>query len=230
VTFLYWVIALKPNARDSHRVFRNIFSQTVFNQKIGALMKIAFLGVRVPGHLYPMTTLARKLKARGHDVVFISVLDTEAFVTAANLPFVPFCEEDFPLGSVRKTIDQLGKLQGHVALEFAINSVATSLSSSFKNLPQTLRKARVDALVLDQADYGLGFVPMHLGMPYAHVSNALHLDFSAATPICTVDWQHETTSEALARNQAGLKAFMQVYEPARSIAHNYAKQIGLDID
>jgi len=25
-------------------------------------MKIAFLGVRVPGHLNPMTTLARKLK------------------------------------------------------------------------------------------------------------------------------------------------------------------------
>jgi len=193
-------------------------------------MRIAFLGVRVPGHLYPMTTLARKLKARGHDVVFISVLDTEPFVTAADLPFVPFCEEDFPLGSVRKAIGQLSKLQGHAALEFALSSVANNLSSSFKNLPQTLRKAQVDALVLDQADYGLGLVPMHLGMPYLHVSNALHLDFSAVTPICTVDWQHETTAEALARNQAGLKAFMQVYEPATSVAHNYAKQVGLDID
>jgi hypothetical protein len=30
----------------------------------GGQMKIAFLGVRVPGHLNPMTTLARKLKAR----------------------------------------------------------------------------------------------------------------------------------------------------------------------
>jgi zeaxanthin glucosyltransferase len=34
-------------------------------------MRIAFLGVRVPRHLNPMTTLARKLKARGHDVVSI---------------------------------------------------------------------------------------------------------------------------------------------------------------
>jgi zeaxanthin glucosyltransferase len=46
-------------------------------------MKIAFLGVRVPGHLNPMTTPARRLKNRGHDVVFISVLDTEPFVLAA---------------------------------------------------------------------------------------------------------------------------------------------------
>ena len=119
-------------------------------------MRFAFLGVRVPGHLYPMTTLARKLKARGHDVVFISVLDTEHFVTAANLSFVPFCEADIPLGSVRKAIDQLSKLQGHAALEFALRSVANSLSSSFRNLPQTLRNAQVDALVLDQADYEIG--------------------------------------------------------------------------
>jgi MGT family glycosyltransferase len=177
-----------------------------------------------------MTTLARKLKARGHDVVFISVLDTEPFVTAANLPFVPYCEEDLPLGSSRKAIGQLSKLQGHAALEFALSSVANSLNSSFKNLPQTLRNAQVDALVLDQADYGLGLVPMHFGIPYAHISNALHLDFSAVTPICTVDWQHETTLEARVRNQAGLKAFMQMYEPATSIAHNYAKQVGLSIN
>jgi UDP:flavonoid glycosyltransferase YjiC (YdhE family) len=37
-------------------------------------MKLAFLGVRLPGHLNPMTTLARKLKARGHDVVFYGEL------------------------------------------------------------------------------------------------------------------------------------------------------------
>src|SRR6202012_4771864 len=111
-----------------------------------------------------MTTLARKLAARGNDVVFISVLDTEPFVTAANLPFVPFCQEELPLGSARKAIDQLSKLQGHAALEFALSSVADNLSASFKNLPQTLRTAQVDALVLDQADYGLGLFPMHLGM------------------------------------------------------------------
>jgi hypothetical protein len=51
-------------------------------------MKIAFLGVRVPGHLNPMTTLARKLKGRGHDVVFLSMPDTE--------PFVPPRHDDHP--------------------------------------------------------------------------------------------------------------------------------------
>src|SRR5258708_18181176 len=94
----------------------------------GDRMKIAFLGVRVPGHLNPMTTLARRLKARGHDVVFISVLDTEPFVRAAQLSFIPYCENEFPLGSVRPKTDQLGKLEGQAALEFAIRSVPMAWS------------------------------------------------------------------------------------------------------
>src|SRR6267378_282710 len=192
-------------------------------------MRIAFLGVRVPGHLNPMTTLARKLKARGHDVVFISVLDTEPYVRAAQLPFIPYCEKEMPLESVHQTTDQSSKLQGQGALEFAIRSVARGLESSFRNLPQTLLETRVDALVLDQVDYGLGLVPMHFGIPYVHVSNALHLDYSGNTPLCIFDWPHETTPKALARNQAGVRGFMQVYEPVTSVAHAYAAQVRLDI-
>jgi zeaxanthin glucosyltransferase len=193
-------------------------------------MKVAFLGVRVPGHLNPMTTLARKLKARGHDVVFISVLDSEPYVRAAQLPFIPYCEKEMPLESVHQTTDQSSKLQGQAALEFAIRSVARALESSFRNLPQTLLEARVDALVLDQVDYGLGLVPMHLGIPYVHVSNALHLDYSGNTPLCIFDWPHETTPEALARNHAGVRGFMQAYEPVTSVAHAYSAQVGLNID
>jgi zeaxanthin glucosyltransferase len=126
--------------------------------------------------------------------------------------------------------DRLSKLQGQAALEFSISALAGGLESSFRNLHQILLENCVDALVLDQVDYGLGLVPMYLGMPYVHVSNVLHLDCSGYTPFCTFDWKHETTPEALARNHGGLRGFMQVYEPATSIANAYAKQVGLDID
>jgi zeaxanthin glucosyltransferase len=193
-------------------------------------MRIAFLGVRVPGHLNPMTTLARRLQARGHDVVFISVLDTAPYVRAAQLPFIPYCQKEFPLGSVRKRTDQQSKLRGQAALEFVIGEVANVLKAAFRNLPQTLQEARVDALVLDQVDYGLGLVPMHLGIPYVHVSNALHLDYSGNTPLALFDWPHETTPAALIRNQKGVQGVMQAFEPLISICRAYAERVGLDID
>jgi zeaxanthin glucosyltransferase len=193
-------------------------------------MRIAFLGVRVPGHLNPMTTLARRLKARGHDVVFISVLDTGAYVRAAQLPFIAYCEKEFPLGSVRQRTDRQSKLQGQAALEFVIGEVANVLKASFRNLPQTLQEGCVDALVLDQVDYGLGLVPMHLGIPYVHVSNALHLDYSGNTPLATFYWPHETTPAASIRNQEGVRGVMQAFEPLISIGRAYARHVGLDID
>jgi zeaxanthin glucosyltransferase len=83
-------------------------------------VKIAFLGVRLPGHLNSMTTLARKLKARGHDVGVPIRPDTEPFVRAAELPFIAFCENDFPVGSLTKSMAALSKLQGQAALEMGI--------------------------------------------------------------------------------------------------------------
>ncbi len=193
-------------------------------------MKIAFLGVRVPGHLNPTTTLARTLRARGHDVVFLSVPDTEPYVRAAQLPFVPFCEKDFPVGSLGKSLAQLSKLQGQAAMEFAVQLVAANLESAFRNLPQTLREAGADALVLDESERGLGAVPMHLGMPYVHISNALPFDYSGNTPPCMFDWQHEMTPEALARNKEGALAVLHTLEPMTSVARSYAERVGLNID
>jgi zeaxanthin glucosyltransferase len=57
-------------------------------------MKIGFLSLPLTGHLNPMIALARKLQSRGHEVVFIALPDIEPVVRAANLEFVPFCENE----------------------------------------------------------------------------------------------------------------------------------------
>ena len=74
-------------------------------------MKVAFLTVSTPGHLYPTTTLARKLQGRGHDVVLIAVPDAEPFADAAGIPFMPCCEEEYPVGSIAAMLDELSWLQ-----------------------------------------------------------------------------------------------------------------------
>jgi zeaxanthin glucosyltransferase len=48
-------------------------------------MRVAFVTAATPDRLNPMTTLARSLRARGHDVVFISAPDTEPSAQAAQL-------------------------------------------------------------------------------------------------------------------------------------------------
>ena len=51
-------------------------------------MKLGFICLGLPGHFNPMTTLARQLQARDHEVVFLYSSG------AAGLPFVRGPEKD----------------------------------------------------------------------------------------------------------------------------------------
>jgi zeaxanthin glucosyltransferase len=51
-------------------------------------MKLGFICLNLPGHLNPMTALARHLQDRNHEVIFLYSSG------AAGLPFVPGPEKD----------------------------------------------------------------------------------------------------------------------------------------
>ena len=194
-------------------------------------MRIGFLSLPVPGHLNPMTTLARKLRSRGHDVVFISLADVAPFVEATGLPFVPCSETAYPAGSLGKLVRRLSELSGEEALRFTVNSMMKGYTASlFESLPETLFKAGVDGLVLDQYQPYVELIPMHLRMPFVHVSNALHVDYTGRTPICFVDWPYQTGADVLARNMEGVRHARKLLEPVTAIAQTYAKQLGLSVD
>ncbi len=71
-------------------------------------MKLGFICPNIPGHLNPMTSLARHLQARNHEVVFL-------YSPSANgLPCVPG-EKDDDMNANRP---EMSKLDGAGALAF----------------------------------------------------------------------------------------------------------------
>ena len=69
-------------------------------------MKLGFICINIPGHLNPMTALARHLQDRNHDVVFLYSSD------AAGLPFVPGPEKDH----INESRPEVSQMQGDEAL------------------------------------------------------------------------------------------------------------------
>ena len=194
-------------------------------------MKIGFVSVPLTGHLNPMTTLARKLQSRGHDVVFIGVPDIEPAVRAAKLAFEPYCEEEYPAGSIARIYAPIAKLHGLDVLRYQVGEISPKfLQAGLKHLPQKLVEAGVEALVLDAILQPLSLVPMSLGIPFAQVWNTLHLDSSGATPPVIFSWPHELSPEARARNIDGVKTLGSLFAPLRAVAQTYAKENGLQID
>ena len=193
-------------------------------------MRVAFLSLPVPGHLNPMTALARKYQARGHEVVFLSLPDVAPFVEAAQLPFVPCSEDAYPQGSLGKYLPRLSILSGADALSYTVNEMMRGYTESlFQSLPETLRKAGADAIVLDQYQPYVELIPKYLGMPYVHVSNALHVDYTGRSPLCFYG-RRPTESDETARNREDVERFRVLLEPTMAMARQYARKAGLSVD
>jgi zeaxanthin glucosyltransferase len=194
-------------------------------------MKIGFVGYPSPGHLNATTAVARRLQSRGHEVVFIGVPDTEPFVRAAGLTFVPYCVEEFPEGSMTQAYAPEAKLHGFVAVRYTCEIVFAPLTrAALKHLQGKLEETGVEAVVLDPIHFFLELVPMKMGIPYIHIWCAHHFDFSGSTPAVLFNWRHDTTPEALTRNLQGLQQIGEVLRPVLEEAIPYADRSGLHIN
>jgi MGT family glycosyltransferase len=177
-----------------------------------------------------MTTLARSVRTRGHEVVFISLPDAERSIQAAGLAFLPCGEKEYPAGSLQEWLLHLSKLQGEEALRTTMTNVARRTQAMLNSLPRILAEAAVDAVIIDTVLFYVELAPMSLGLPYLHVANALHLDFSGYTPPCLYDWPHQTTATALARNREGVNQFLKKLAPTVEVAKAYAEGAHLKVD
>jgi UDP:flavonoid glycosyltransferase YjiC (YdhE family) len=144
-----------------------------------------------------MTALARKLQSRGHEIVFIGVPDIEPMVREADLDFVPFCENEYPRGSVAEKWGKVANLQGLDVVRYTARELTPPLvKAGLEHLPGKIAATGVNALVLDTLYRLLELVPMQLRLPYVQIWNVLHFDFSGSTPLALYSWPHETGSEA----------------------------------
>jgi zeaxanthin glucosyltransferase len=193
-------------------------------------MRIAFSAPAVPGHLNPMTALARSLQARGHEVIFIGIPDARPMIEGAGLAFMPYGQDRFPPGELARLLHRLSLLNGPEAFEFTIGLITAACRAALEDGPRVMRDSRADALVVDTIQRGFELVAMRLGLPYVHVASALHFDYSGRTPLYLYDWPYETGAEALARNRHGLEMYRKLTAPLTALQREYAEQAGLTLD
>jgi MGT family glycosyltransferase len=182
-------------------------------------MKIGFICPDAPGHINPMTALARHVVARNNEVVFLYSSG------ARGLPFIPYEDDEF-----QEALNEVSKKQGEDALQFAMRHVMAQTETIMKSLPKIVQDNKIDALVIDNISFYAELAAIQLGIPYVHACGAMHLDFSGEVPLATDPWPHERTAAALARNREGVKRFVQIVQNANEGVRARAEAGGLKID
>jgi zeaxanthin glucosyltransferase len=194
-------------------------------------MKIGFLSMPLSGHLNPMTALARRLQSRGNEVVFFGFPDVEPFARAAGLDFVPYGEKEYPAGSIDKVYSSVAQLHGFEVVRHSCMDLNPDLTRvTFNYLADKLATTGVEAVVIDTIHFFIELVPLSMSIPYVHIWNVLHLDFSGATPASLFSCPLDTSPEGLNRNAVNLHKVGAILGPIAEIARSYSEKVGLKID
>jgi zeaxanthin glucosyltransferase len=167
-----------------------------------------------------MTALGHQLQARHHDVVFLYSSG------ATGLPFIPGPEKDH----IIESIPEASKMQGDDSLEFGIRILLAQTETILKSLPAIVHAHGIDALILDTVQFYAELKAIQLGIPYIHVSNALHFGYSGHTPLSIYGWPHQATKAALARNRKGVAKFTSMLGRWNGGVRTYAERFRLKID
>ena len=115
-------------------------------------------------------------------------------------------------------------------MQFSFRTVLTQTEAILKSLPAIVQANGIDALIIDTVQFYAELGAMQLGMPYVHVANCVHFDYSGYTPLCVYGWPHETTPAALARNREGVAKWANLLNSVNGGIKAHAESIGLKID
>jgi zeaxanthin glucosyltransferase len=172
------------------------------------------------GHLNPMTTLGNELLRRGHRVTVFNFLDAKDKALAAGLEFQPLAEAEFPTGFTQ-LLNQRATLSGIAALRHTINFVAKTLVVTLKEAPDAIKKAGVEALLIDQVTLEGGTIADMLNLPFITICSALLLNRDPMIPPIFTTWSYNPTWKGRLRNQLAYQLFTLTAKPIRELLAEY---------
>lgn len=155
------------------------------------------------GHLNVMIPLGYELLRRGHRVTVVGFLDARSKTLASGLEFQPLAEDEFPLGSKAEEFAQRGQLSGLAALKHTLKAVQQRVVVMLADAPTTIKKAGIEALLVDQVSIEGGTIADCLNLPFITVCGGLILNREPNLPPIFTTWQYSPTWKGRLRNRIG---------------------------
>lgn len=164
------------------------------------------------GHLNPFMALAHALEDRGHQVIFFGIPDVESRIRDAGLEFSVIGEQDYPVGTLRKLDEQVSKVSGLAVFRLTVDRVKNTAVMVLRDAPEAIRHAHVDAMIIDQADFG-GSVADYLCLPFASVSILPPFIADYRVPPYFFNWSARYDSLGQLRNRMGMNLLSAIASP-----------------
>lgn len=154
-------------------------------------------------HLNPLTALGRHLQRRGHRVTFFQIADLESKIRAARLDFVQIGGNKFPPGTLRQLDQELSRLNGLAAVRYTAKRILATSIMTLGDAPGKIVDAKIDALVVDQAELAGGTIADFLNIPFVNVALAMPIYLEPNVPFFAFNWRYGQSPLHRIRNHVG---------------------------
>lgn len=167
------------------------------------------------GHLNTLLPLGYELQRRGHQVTVLSDARAEAKAREAGLGF-----EAIAYTGVDPKRAELTGLQ---ALWRGISFFKIRVATSLREAPRAIRKAGIEALLIDMSAFEGGTIAEHLNLPFITICSALVLYQDSYVPPALTDWTFNPRWWARLRNQITYGLLLLISRPVISVIARYRK-------
>ncbi|MGD1106260.1 MAG: nucleotide disphospho-sugar-binding domain-containing protein [Terracidiphilus sp.] len=178
------------------------------------------------GHLNPLTALARRLQQRGHSVVIFGIADVESQVKSAGIEFCLIGQSDYPPGTLKKLDRQLGELKGLDILWLVLKRVKNAARMVFRDGLDAVRRAKVDALLVDEADMA-GSVADYLHLPFVSLALIPPMVWDNRLPPFCFSWSARQGWFWRLRNEIALRVLSRIAAPLLTVVNQQRTAWGL---
>ena len=137
------------------------------------MVNIGILSLPATGHLNTILPLGQELQKRGHQVTLFGIHDTQAKTRAAGLGWQGVGKATFPLGWVKQSYGELGKLTGKEAKLYSQNQRQELTAILLEEVPELLQYHQIEALIVDHGEKGGATIAQHLNLPFVTICTAL---------------------------------------------------------
>ncbi len=178
------------------------------------------------GHLNPMCALARRLQQRGHSVVIFGIADVESRVRSAGIDFSLIGQSDYPPGTLKELERRSGELKGLKALRFTLEKVKNTARMVFREGPEAVRRANVEALLVDEADMGSN-VAEYFGLPFLSLALIPPMVWDNRFPPFCFGWRGGQGWSSRLRNEIARRMLARVAAPILDLVNQQRAAWGL---
>jgi zeaxanthin glucosyltransferase len=179
------------------------------------------------GHLNPLILLSQRLRDREHKVTFFEKPKIENRVRQAGLEFCPIGCRNSPFKRKEPTAEKPGLWSEISALGFNLNRIAYDIETYLQETPSALRRAGVDALLINEIALTGPTVAQMLRLPYFIVSTSVPHNFGWDAYTWLPGYKYSTSWISGLLNAVLEVSAVQVHGPIRRGLDECRRQLGL---